>query len=85
MKRKRKQLPKDETKADRFIRVVTPRVAKALKAIRVIGFCSGPAYDFTTEQAEELGTALLREVDVLLKRFAGSGQKQEEFSFTSKR
>jgi len=47
MKKGKKTVAKDETKRDKFKRIVEPRVSKAVKAIRLIGNCSGSAYEYT--------------------------------------
>lgn len=75
------RVPKDESKAARFIRVVTPRVAKAVKAISVIGYCSGSTYEYTTQQIQQIVNALENAQGELLARFAGKKSGQEEFTF----
>ncbi len=79
--RRRQEIPKDESKADRFIRVVTPRVKKAVKSISVIGFCSGVAYDFTPEQVLQINAALTTAVEALTERYTKSPQVESEFGF----
>ena len=73
--------PKDETKGAKFARVVTPRVSKALKAISLIGNCSGAGYDYTPEQASQIIIALSKEIDVLEAKFAKKREKQSDFAF----
>ena len=80
MKKSRKTAKTAEEKAKDFIRVVTPRVKKALKAIRLIGNQSGSAYNYTPEQVANIITALRLEVDAVEKRYAGSGQQDIDFS-----
>lgn len=70
MKRTKKEIPKNETKPARFVRVVTPRVSKALKAIKTVGFCTGASYEYTPQQADQIVKALTGAVVDLSKRLA---------------
>jgi len=78
---KKKKAPKtSEEKAADFKRVVTPRVKKALKAIRLIGNQSGSAYKYKDEQVANIIAALRKEVDAVEKRYAGSDAQDADFS-----
>ena len=68
-----------ETKLQRFARVVTPRVTKALKAVRLIGNCSGPAYEHTDEQLTKIFEALDRTVGNMKATFAEKDKAQDKF------
>lgn len=46
------QAPKDETPSERFSRLASKRVTKAVKAIRNIGTLSGRSYQRTDEQVQ---------------------------------
>ena len=81
--RKKADIPKDESKADRFTRVVTPRINKAVKAIRVIGYCSGSTYEFTPEQVKQIVQVLFKSVDNLEANFSKKADKQDSFDFSS--
>ena len=84
-KGKRRQLTdaekakKDVERNAAFVRVVTPRINKALKAIRLVGSCAGPSYIYTREQRDAVGKALQVEVMSCIERFAGT--KKEAASF----
>ena len=80
MKKHREPTKTPEEKAKDFIRVVTPRVKKALKAIRLIGNQSGAAYKYTDEQVANIITALRLEVNAVEKRYQGTGSQDIEFS-----
>lgn len=80
MDKKKKVTKTSEQKAADFKRVVTPRVKKALKAIRLIGNQSGSAYKYTDEQVANIITALRLEVDAVEKRYAGSGSQDIDFA-----
>lgn len=81
--RRRADIPVDEGKADRFIRVVTPRVVKAVKAIEVIGFCAGSTYEYTPSQIKQITDVLQASVDSLKAKFAGKAGGEASFSFKS--
>lgn len=73
--------PANETKADRFVRVATPRVGKALKAIRVIGYCAGSTYEYTPNQVDDIKAALAKELTGLIESFEKKTPTQSDFSF----
>lgn len=79
--RKRQEIPADESKADRFVRVVEPRVRKAVKAIGTVAYCSGPAYEHTPEQIGHIIASLGRALDRLGESFATKSDAQDQFSF----
>lgn len=71
MGKRKKEVPAEETKAQRFKRVIEPRVNKAIKAIRLVGSVSGSTYEHTNEQAAAIVTALQTEIDAVEKRLSG--------------
>ncbi len=79
--RRKVEVPANETKAARFIRVVTPRINKAIKSINTIGFCAASSYEYTPEQVKEIKTALLHAVSGLEKKFAGEVAGETLFGF----
>ena len=76
---RKSNIPKDESKADRFKRVVQPRVNKAIKSIRLVGNQAGSSYEFTAKQIENIGLALHKEVDVMIKQYATAGKADAGF------
>jgi hypothetical protein len=48
----------NESKAQRFVRVATPRVKKAIKAIDAVSQCTGSRYEYTEEQRDKILTAI---------------------------
>lgn len=76
-----KNINANETKEARFIRVVTPRINKAVKAIRVIGYCSGTAYSFTPEQTEQIVKILQTGINALVEQFSAKKSGVDEFAF----
>ena len=77
-----RKLPKDETKSAKFVRVVTPRVSKAVKALKIIGYCSGSAYEYTPKQVGEIINVLGKTLDNLSNRFKTRAESDEGFSFS---
>ena len=78
---KRKQeIPIDETKQQRFTRVVVPRVNKAVKAIGVIGFCCGSTYEHTPEQTQQILKVLDAAFQSLSKKLSGQADSGGSFS-----
>jgi len=75
-------VPADESKSDRFIRVVTPRVNKAIKAIDVIGYCNGSTYEHTEQQVKQICELLHITVDKLQLKFSGKGDGAGLFQLT---
>ncbi len=62
--------PANETKSDKFVRVVEARVNKIIKMIRLIGNCSNTAnYEYTTENIDQIFDTLHEELDKTKKRF----------------
>ena len=82
--RQRAEIPASETKEQRFTRVVTPRVGKALKAIRLIGFCTGSVYEWTPEQVKQITDSLLLAVQSVESKFEAKEDKQQGFTFNGK-
>lgn len=80
--RRRQTINKDESKSERFVRVVTPRVSKAVKAIKVIGYCAGTAYESTPEQVAQITSALQIAIRVLVGKFEDKAEPEGVFDFT---
>lgn len=78
-KRKPRQ-PSNESKADKFSRLASKRVTKALKAIANIGNLSGGGYERTNEQVKKITDALTAAVNAVKARFEGQVKKDETFS-----
>ena len=66
-------------KANSFKRVVEPRVAKAVKAIGLIGNCSGAGYSYTPKQVTQITEVLLQAVTDTAERFSTKQQPQGTF------
>lgn len=79
MAKRKKNVPKDETKQDKFKRIVEPRVRKALKAIRLIGNCANPTYGYTDEQISTIITSLLSHVNGVQEIYSRKGKITDTF------
>jgi len=80
--RSKQSIPENESKADRFIRVVKPRINKAVKAINTIGFCAGAAYEYTPQQVTQIMDALHFAQKELGDSFEKKASKTAVFDFT---
>ena len=47
-----------QVRRESFLRVVTPRVNKAVKSIHLVGNCAGAGYSYTPEQSKAVVLAL---------------------------
>lgn len=79
--RSKANIPKDESKGDRFVRVVTSRVGKAVKAIKMIGYCSGSTYESTAKQQDAIYRALVEAVNDVNDRFKSKTEPTADFTF----
>jgi len=80
MAKKKTSVPTEETPAQRFKRVIEPRVGKALKAIRLVGSVTGSPYKYTEEDVANITSALMTEVEKTSQRLKGTGDKTSGFS-----
>ena len=67
-----------ETKADKFKRLVNYRMHNAIKRIRQMQNLSNTSqYEYTAEQAEFVINALQHEVDTLARKFEGATEHDD--------
>lgn len=63
-------VPADETKSQKFARLASKRVGKALKAIGLISNLSNRSgYDYTPEQIDKIAVALSEKVNATMSNF----------------
>ena len=79
--RRKANIPKDESKEARFVRVVTPRVVKAVKSINVVGYCAGSTYEYTPQQVKQITDVLLDAIDALGNKFEAETSPKGVFEF----
>jgi len=70
---------KKQVKRDNFLRVLPPRMDKALKAIRMVGDCTNVSYSYTDDEAKLIVAELLEAVDSVKARFTGEPGKAGGF------
>jgi hypothetical protein len=75
-----------ETKEERWQRVVTPRIERALKYIGLIGNCSSrSSYSYSPAQIDEMCSRLGQEVTKLRTVYSHAAkEEQPRFHFTMK-
>lgn len=80
-KKTTQNIPENENKKAKFKRVCKPRVQKAIKAIRLIGFCANPNnYEFGKPEITAITKALTNEIAALQLKFE-TPNKQAEIKF----
>lgn len=82
-RRSRVPIPADETKRQRFVRLVDPRVTRAIAAIRRIGKLGGANssnYEFSQDDVDKIVAALSHEVTRLDETMVRGRQASPAFS-----
>ena len=69
-----------ESKSDKFKRLGTQRVINALAKIRLISNLSGPGYEYTPEQSDQIVLALQSAVDTVKASRNGVVKTESEFT-----
>jgi hypothetical protein len=80
-KRRVSTVDPNETKAAKFKRLGGLRVAKAIKAIGLIGNLNGSGYEYTPEQIDKMRTGLNNAVTNTLAKFSSAGTVAKQASF----
>lgn len=75
------RVPKDESKADKFERVVIPRVIRAEKAIRLIGNCASSSYGYEQPQIEQIKGTLFTALTQVIDKFSSTKKGVPTFEF----
>ena len=74
----RKEIPKDETKAEKFVRVANPRLKNAIKYMRLVKSAVGSnAYDVNAEQVTTILETLSNEVESIRLSYEGKTRTKE--------
>lgn len=74
-------IPDNETKAEKFIRIATPRVNSVIDKLDILANCAGSAYEYNDEQIESMFDAIRNAVDACYSQFQPK-QKTEKERFT---
>lgn len=72
-----------QVRRDNFLRVLPPRMDKALKAIRMVGDCTLPTYSYDSKQSKSIVDGLQAAVDGVASRFSGEPGKSGGFQLPS--
>lgn len=73
--------PSNETKHDKFVRIVEARTNKAGEMIRLIGNCANTSsYDYSEEEVKKIFTYLERELKNARNKFNGAESEDGKFS-----
>lgn len=80
MGKKKKAAKPTEDKHEKFVRVVTPRVKKALKAIALIGNQAGSGYEHTEDEVHTIFGRLHEAVSAVEKKYTSGGKHEVDFS-----
>lgn len=75
-------IPENETKEERFIRIATPRVNGVIQKLEILSNCSGATYGYTEEQVDAMFDAIELAVANARKQFQPKTSKEKnQFSF----
>lgn len=71
----------DESKRDRFVRLVEARTNKILNMLQLLGNCANTNnYEYTEEDVKKIFAVLEKELRNTKNKFMGIDQKGERFS-----
>lgn len=74
-------IPQNETKAEKFVRIATPRVNSVIDKLDILANCAGVAYEYNEEQIDSMFGAIRNAVDACYLQFQPK-QKSEKERFT---
>lgn len=72
----RQPAPQGEDKQQKFRRLATLRVQKAVKAIEIVGNLAGSAYSYTPPQVEKITQVLTDTLNSTLEKFNAEGTEE---------
>ena len=76
------EIPENETKEERFVRIAIPRVNAVIQKLEILSNCSGNTYGYTEEQIEAMFDAIELAVANARKQFQPKTAKEKnQFSF----
>lgn len=77
-RRRTKTAPENETASERFKRLASARVSKAIQCIRLVGNLTGKNYEYSPAQVQTIIDALTRETVKVQKAFQAPGTKPDD-------
>lgn len=76
------EIPENETKNEKFVRVATPRVQAIISKIEILANCASSNYEYTDEQVEAMFGAIMVSLSECKKSFQPEEKPvKEKFSF----
>jgi len=81
MGKQRKSTELDEGKHIKFLRIVEPRVNRAIRALELVGNCSVKSYAYTPEEIEQIHSTLRGAIETAMTRFYNKGGTTKGFKF----
>lgn len=79
--RKRQEIPANETKAQRFVRVATPKLRRAIKTVRMlVGTANKRVYEYSDAQVDRIITSLKNALSEVERSFSGALIESDGFS-----
>jgi hypothetical protein len=81
------RVPENETKREKTIRLVNGRVVAALQKVHIIGNCASSAYEYNSDDVDNIESAILAELDTVINKLrdnlkSGGGKDKKAFNFT---
>lgn len=71
--------PPDETRRERFERIVTARMQRVLNSIRLLGNLAGSNYEYDLEEIQLIKTAISDQLSQSMARFEKAKPKTVQF------
>lgn len=76
------EIPENETKNEKFVRIATPRVQAIISKIEILSNCSSSNYEYTDEQVEAMFGAITSSLNECRKSFQPKEKtEKEKFQF----
>lgn len=76
------EIPENETKNEKFVRIATPRVQAIISKIEILSNCASSNYEYTEEQVEAMFGAIMTSLTECKKSFQPKEKtEKEKFQF----
>lgn len=75
-------IPENETKNEKFVRIASPRVNAVIDKLDILSNCASSNYEYTEEQVENMFQAIRDAVDKCYAQFQPKAKSEKEkFTF----
>ena len=75
-------IPENETKNEKFVRIASPRVNAVIDKLDILSNCASANYEYTEEQVESMFQAIRDAVDACYAQFQPKAKSEKEkFTF----